>query len=144
MKLLSARDSKQLVGCLLFLFVSFSSFKSIAQNNYSDIVIENCIREVFKDKADELVFNSNSTRYDLIKNFFQRIEIIALSKTSSEKMINLTNLKLNNKYNQNLQHSVVTNIQNFNPLKYNFNMNPKVQKRVRLNDDYIISINPKK
>ena len=99
---------------------------------------------VFKDKADELVFNSNSTRYDLIKNFFQRIEIIALSKTSSEKMINLTNLKLNNKYNQNLQHSVVTNILNFNPLKYNFNMNPKVQKRVRLNDDYIISINPKK
>lgn len=135
----------QRFSCTVFFLAMFYCTTGFAQsNNFSKEHIDNCILEVFQNHAEELVFNSSSTRYDLINDFFQRIEIVSSPKTSGEKLTNLSNLKLNNKYNQNLQHDVVTDVQNFNPLKYSFNMNPTVQKRVRLNDNYIILINPKK
>lgn len=146
-KLLSARDSRQLLGCLLFLFVLFSSFKSIAQsNNYSDAFIESCIREIFQEQADELVFNSSSARYSFMSNFMKNQVVVEYHPEYAGKGFESTNsLSLNNKYNSNMQKDTSYNEVTFNPLKYQLPMNTNKKIMYRIADtDYILIINPRK
>ena len=71
-----------------------------------------------------------------------RVLIEYRPKNIGEKMPSIYNFKLNNKYNKNLKYDDLYQKLSFNPLKYNFNMYPKVIKTFRIDNDYIISINP--
>ena len=131
-----------LLVLLIALVSSLSYGQESQKNTYTDQFIKDCIMEVFQDQADELVFNTTSKRLEIIKDFFSRVEIVYLPKTSDEKMAGISNLKLNNKYNQNLQHDVVFKKITFNPLKYHFTMFPERKNSFRIDNDYIISVNP--
>jgi len=146
-KLLSTHGSKRLFGCLLFLFILFSSFKSIAQSNaFSDDFIENCIREVFQDKADELVFNSTSIRYQYLSDFVKnQVQVEYRPEYASKGFDSTNDLQLNNKYNPSMQKDNSYNAATFNPLKYQLPMNPLNRKIFRIaNTDYVLIIKPKK
>jgi hypothetical protein len=130
---------------LLLLFTSLISLsygQSLKVNKYSDEFIKTCIIEVFQEHSDNLVFNNGSKRFEVLKEFMSRVLITYKPKTSNEKMPSIYNFKLNNKYNKSLKYDDFYQKKYFNPLKYNFNMYPKVIKTFRIDNDYIISINP--
>jgi hypothetical protein len=132
---------KNLILYSLFLF-TFSYGQDLKVNKYSDEFIKTCIIEVFQEHSDNLVFNNGSKRFEVLKEFMSRVLIKYKPKTSNEKMPSIYNFKLNNKYNKNLKYDDLYQKLSFNPLKYNFNMYPKVIKTFRIDNDYIISINP--
>jgi hypothetical protein len=80
----------------------------------------------------------------MIKDFFSRVSIVKLAKTTHEKIPSISYLKLNNKYNQNLTYDLTYQKNLFNPLKYHFNRYPKTLKKYRIDNDYIISVKPVK
>jgi len=135
---------------LLVLFIALISSLSYGQesqrNNYSDQFIENCIREVFQDQADVLVFNSSSRRLAVITEFFKNNILIQYKPEYNGKKFELvSSLGLNNKNNTLLKIDLNYNENIFNPLKYQFPMNPRKKQMYRLdNTDYIISIFPSK
>lgn len=90
--------------------------------NYSDKQIEKFVREVFANHADDLVLNSNSRRLSIFKDFLSRFNIEYHPEYNGKGFKKLSEIDLNNKYNQNLTKDVVLDIENFNPLKYNFDM----------------------
>ncbi|MFD0965076.1 hypothetical protein [Pseudofulvibacter geojedonensis] len=145
-KLLSPRDSKQLFCCLLFLLVLFGSYKGIAQSNtYSDAFIENCIREVYKNKADEFVFNSNSKRLSVIKDLFNnRFKIDTYKQAYESKgLTKLSSVGLVNKYNSGLARDASFNPSTFNPLKYQLDIFPSNTVMYKVdNSNYVIIIKP--
>ncbi|MDC3388834.1 hypothetical protein OAX11_04930 [Flavobacteriaceae bacterium] len=128
---------------LLFLFTFIFSYgQDLKVNKYSDEFIKSCIIEVFQEHSDNLVFNNDSKRFEVLKEFMSRLLIEYRPKNIGEKMPSIYNFKLNNKYNKNLKYDDLYQKLSFNPLKYNFNMYPKVIKTFRIDNDYIISINP--
>lgn len=113
------------------------------ENKYSKVQIESFIREVFKDKADELVLNSKSRRLDVITEFLNRFEVIERPDFAGKNFKTLSEVSLNNKYNSDLKMDLNYNPNNFNPLKYNFNMSSKEVLLYRIgNSNYIIRILP--
>jgi hypothetical protein len=132
---------KNLILYSLFLF-TFSYGQDLKVNKYSDEFIKSCIIEVFQEHSDNLVFNNDSKRFEVLKEFMSRVLIEYRPKNIGEKMPSIYNFKLNNKYNKNLKYDDLYQKLSFNPLKYNFNMYPKVIKTFRIDNDYIISINP--
>lgn len=130
----------------IFIFFLCFNFPLLAQNNkgkYNEIQVENFIKEVFNEKANELVFNSNSKRLELITNFLNRIEIIERTDLKNKDIPLLSTIPLNNKYNINIKRDVFIDKNTFNPLKYKFNMNSNEMLLYRIdNSDFIIRIYP--
>ena len=117
--------------------------KVFQEKKYSKAKIETFVREVFKDKADELVFNSNSRRLEIITEFLNRFEIVERPEYEGKKFALLSTVAINNKYNSELKRDTYYNENTFNPLKYDFNMASKEFLFYRLdNSNYIIRIFP--
>lgn len=113
-------------------------------NKYSKTQIEYFIREVFKDKADELVLKSDSRRLEIITEFLNRFEVMERPDLQGKNFQLLSTVALNNKYNSDLKMDTFYTPNNFNPLKYNFNMSSKEVLLYRIgNSNYIIRILPK-
>jgi len=134
------------ITLLLILISSFSFGQKLENQKYSDAFIENCIREVFQDQADALVFNSSSRRLAVITEFFKNNISVEYRPEYHGKGFDLVStLGLNNKHNTLLKIDSDYNKNTFNPLKYRFPMNPRTKEMYRLdNTDYIISIYPSK
>jgi hypothetical protein len=120
----------------------------VFEEKYSNRQVEQFIREVFLNHADDLVLkNEASRRLALIKDFLNnRFEIQYKPEYSGKKFNLLSTVSLSNKYNPNLKrdYSVVDKY-SFNPLKYNFLMGSKNKMSYRIdNTDYIITIFPSK
>jgi hypothetical protein len=78
------------------------------------------IKEVYKDQADEIVFNNPTYLKDLKNLLRNRIKIYSEDDVSKQKKCQLlSDVDLNNKYNQNIQRDTQFNEDEFNPLKYN-------------------------
>ncbi len=115
----------------------------LQEKKYSKTQIESFVREVFKDKADELVLNSKSRRLEIITNFLNRFEVAERPELADKKIQKLSEVQLSNKYNSNLKLDTYYNSSNFNPLKYNFNMSSNEVLLYRIgNSNYIIRILP--
>lgn len=137
--------------CVFFCKVDYKAFKEnrhkckvVEISSYSDEQIKTFIIEVFGNQSDELVFNSNSRRYEMIKDFLNnRFKIEYRPEYNGKGFKLLSSLGLNNKYNSALEMDSVIEISTFNPLKYNFEMNSKEKNIYRVdNTDYIITILP--
>lgn len=110
---------------------------------YTNQQIEFFIREVFQDKADELVLKSNSGRLEMITNFLNRFEIVQRPDLKGKKIDLLSTIQLQSKYNQRLVRDTFVSPSTFNPLKYNFEMFSKKVLLYRVdNTDFIIKILP--
>lgn len=123
----------------------YNQNKEVSSSNfYSDEQIENFIREVFLNYSDELVFNSNSQRYELIKEFLNnRFKIEYRPEYKGKNFNLLSSVSINNKYNTNLKMDTKIDLVTFNPLKYNFLMNSRTKHIYRVdNTDFIITILP--
>ena len=124
-------------------FVQMNKLEMLQQNKYSKAQIESFVREVFKEKADELVLNSKSRRLEIITGFLNRFEVMERPELEGKKLQLLSELSLSNKYNADLKFDTYYNPNNFNPLKYNFNMSSNEVLLYRIgNTNYIIRILP--
>lgn len=120
-----------------------NGLEKLQQNKYSKTQIEYFIREVFKDKADELVLKSDSRRLEIITEFLNRCEVMERPDLVGKNFQLLSVVALNNKYNSELKFDTYYNPNHFNPLKYNFNMSSKEVLMYRIdNSNYIIKIFP--
>ena len=131
---------------LPFVLISSLSFgQDFITKNHSDQFIKNCIIEVFQDKS-QVVFDSNSRRYELIKHFFKNQVSVEYRPEYKDKKFESTNdLNLNNKNNSNLQRDESYSQNMFNPLKYNIPMNPIKKQMYRIGlSDYIMIISQSK
>jgi hypothetical protein len=134
---------KNIFFLLLFSFVtSFSFGQVINKSNYSNEFVNACIKEVFQEQSDKLVFNGKSKRLDIINNFMSRVKIVYSKKNAKEKYKELSTLRLNNKLNKDLKYDKRYNEKSFNPLKYKFNMYSQLTQIVRIDDRHIIVISP--
>ena len=128
-----------------FLLCSFTTIDLQKQPLYSKQKIALYINEVFADQADALVFKSSSKRLPLITDFFNRISIQNMPEHRGKKFKLLSSLELLDKYNPNLTRDKNFDPENFNALKYQFDMVCKNKLVYRVdNTDYIISIEPLK
>lgn len=134
-----------LLNALAFFFVFFSKIDchkfreesciniNSAQKLYTDEQIKAFIIEVFGSQSNELVFNSSSRRYEMIKDFINnRFKIEYRPEFNGKDFKLLSSLGLNNKYNNNLIMDTEVDISTFNPLKYNFEMNSKEKSYIEL------------
>lgn len=130
---------------LLFVlaFTSLSA-QDFQEKKHSDEFIKNCIIEIFQEKANELVFNSNSMRYSLMSNFIKNNIVVEYRPEYQGKGFESTkSLPLNNKYNSTIQRDLSYQIGEFNPLKYAVSMSPNKKTLYRIADsDYIMIISP--
>lgn len=127
------------------LITSLSFGQDFIAKKHSDQFIKNCIIEVFQDKS-QVVFDSNSRRYELIKHFFKNQVSVAYRPEYKGKKFESTNdLNLNNKNNSNLQRDESYDQNMFNPLKYKISMNPIKKQMYRIGlSDYIMTISKSK
>ena len=124
-------------------YVQMNKLEMLQQNKYSKAQIESFVREVFKEKADELVLNSKSRILEIITGFLNRFEVMERPELEGKKLQLLSELSLSNKYNADLKFDTYYNPNNFNPLKYNFNMSSNEVLLYRIgNSNYIIRILP--
>jgi hypothetical protein len=124
-----------------FITTLFFVFFNI-NNSYSQQVNAK-IQEVFGTKTQELVAN-DPERLALLNDLLDnRVKIIELSITSTEKYAKLSQVALVNKYNASLTRDAVFDPLNFNPLKYDLNILPKTPMVYRVdNTNYLIVIQP--
>jgi hypothetical protein len=139
---------------ILLSFCCFSSFNVNENTSHNTLLQERAvkyskeqinifIREVYQDHADELFFNSNSKRLQLVTDFLNRIEFVPNSKYIKKEIPLLSSLELINKYNPSLKRDVVFDPKTFNPLKYNFTMTSKSKIIVRVDaSEFVIAIQP--
>jgi hypothetical protein len=131
---------------LPFLLIASLSFgQDFITKKHSDQFIKNCIIEVFQDKSD-IVFDSNSKRYELIKHFFKnQVSVEYRPEYKGKKFESTNDLNLNNKNNSNLHKDESYHSNTFNPLKYNISMNPIKKQMYRIGlSDYIMIISQSK
>lgn len=78
----------------------------------------------------------------LITRFFKKQYSVAYTPQYKNKKFKSTSgLKLNNKYNKNLETDVNYNPNTFNPLKYRFPLNSNSDELYRVgNTEYVITI----
>lgn len=113
------------------------------KTRYTNQQVEFFIKEVFQDKADELVLKSDSGRLEMITNFLNRFEIVERPEFNGKKFNLLSTVKLESKYNLRLTRDTYVNPSTFNPLKYNFEMYSKKVLLYRVdNTNFIIKILP--
>jgi hypothetical protein len=131
---------------LPFVLISSLSFgQDFITKKHSDQFIKNCIIEVFQDKS-QVVFDSNSRRYELIKHFFKnQVSVEFRPEYKGKKFESTNDLNLNNKNNSNLHKDESYHPNTFNPLKYDISMNPIKKKMYRIGlSDYIMIISQSK
>lgn len=135
-----------IIGIAFFssnLYVKNEKIRINQENKFTKTQIENFVREVFKEKADELVLNSNSRRLEIITEFLNRVEITERTDLSDKKIKLLSTVPINTKYNPNLKLDTYYNQDTFNPLKYDFSMSSNEVLIYRIdNTNYIIRIFP--
>jgi len=126
-----------------FSFTVFSFSQNKLKTTFTSTEIKDFVIEVFQNEANELVFNSNSKRLQLITVFLNRQFSIAYHpQYSGKKFKQLSGLGINNKYNKNLSIDQSYNPRTFNPLKYKFPLSSKSKEMYRIGrTDYIITIN---
>ena len=79
------------------------------------------IIEVYGEHADKYVFD-NPNRLKEVKNILRnRVVIEKHPNKDLSSFKRLSEVPLVNDYNKNLQYDFGANVENFNPLKYNFN-----------------------
>lgn len=131
---------------LLFIVVLFIGLTSNAQNEsnkYSSEQIKMFIKEVFADKADELVFQSESNRLEMIQDFLKRVEVKFVPEYKGKKFKSLNEVALQDKYNRQMVRDDAVNVSTFNPLKYSISMFPLKREIYRIStSDYILIVNP--
>lgn len=131
---------------LPFVLITTLSFgQNFIAKKHSDQFIKNCIIEIFQDKS-EVVFDTSSRRYELIKHFFKnQIAVEYRPEYKGKKFESTNTLNLNSKNNSNLQRDESYNPNTFNPLKYNISMNPVKEQMYRIGEsDYIMTISQSK
>lgn len=131
---------------LTFMLASTVLFaQDFQKKEHSDEFIKNCIVEIFQEKADKLVFNSNSMRYALMSDFIKHNVVVEYHPEFQGKGFESTNsLPLQNKYNSAIQRDQSYQIGLFNPLRYAVSMSPNKKMMYRIADsDYIMIISPK-
>ncbi|ESU25861.1 hypothetical protein FLJC2902T_30560 [Flavobacterium limnosediminis JC2902] len=139
---------RKLFVVILSLFVLTISAQSNSGKNqsrkYSEEQVELFIREVFQDKADELVFKSSGGRLEMITDFLQnRTSVVYAPEYRGKKFKALFDFKLSNKYNPKLERDLKVSVSSFNPLKYEIPMFPKNKELYRIgNTDYLLIITP--
>ncbi|ESU22468.1 hypothetical protein FEDK69T_24620 [Flavobacterium enshiense DK69] len=138
---------KLFVVILLFFALTISAQSDSDKNQrrkYSDEQIELFIREVFQDKADELVLKSSSGRLEMITDFLQnRVSIVFLPEYRAKKFKSVFDFPLSNKYNPKLERDFKVTVSTFNPLKYDLPMFPKNKELYRIGaTDYLLVITP--
>lgn len=123
---------------LLIFLIVFSNI-----NRLSAQQINSKIQEVFANKAQELVFN-DPERLALITDLLtNRVQVVESEISSQEKYVKLSEVKLVNKFNPNLERDAVFVPDKFNPLKYDFNILPPATMVYRVdNTNYLIVIQP--
>lgn len=131
---------------ILFIVALFFCISLNAQNKtkgYSAEQIENFIKEVFGNSADELVFKSKSDRLKVITNFLKRVEIVHVPELKGKGFKSLDDVSLSNKYNPGLVRDTYVDIITFNPLKYDLPMFSSEKEIYRIGTlDYILIVNP--
>jgi len=131
---------------LLFIVVLFIGLTSNAQNEsnkYSSEQIKMFIKEVFADKADELVFQSESNRLEMIQDFLKRVEVKFVPEYKGKKFKSLNEVALQDKYNRQMVRDIACNPSTFNPLKYDIAMFPIEREIYRIAEtDYILTVLP--
>lgn len=138
---------KLLVAILLFFALTISAQSSVDKNQgtrYSEQQIELFIREVFQEKADELVFKSSDGKLEMITDFLQnRTNIIYAPSYRDKKIKSVLDFPLYNKYNPKLERDLKISVSTFNLLKYDFPMFPKDKTVYKLGEtNYILVISP--
>jgi hypothetical protein len=136
---------RNLLVFVLFIGCTIVYGQQKMQPNYSNQFIKDCIIEVFQDQADALVFN-NPKRYQVIKDFFSRVHYLNYSQRKNEflknkRVFQLSEIPLNNKMNSSMVRGVFSNINTFNPLKYQVNFaSPDTSWYVINNSNFILVI----
>lgn len=99
------------------------------------------ITEVYGSETESLILN-NPQRLKDIKNILRhRIEIVELPNKDLSSFKKLSAVPLMKEYNKLLQRDTAIDIQNFNPLKYQFQFFSKKSTTVRVdNTQYLITI----
>lgn len=121
----------------------FIIFIALCQVNLSAQSLDQKIQEVYLGKTAE--FTAQNPDWlkcitDLVEN---RIKIVKMTISSSDKYIKLSQVSLLNKYNPLLQRDVVFDQSTFNPLKYDFITSAKTTMIYRIdNTDFVIVIEP--
>jgi len=105
--------------------------------------IDKCIKEVYQDQADAMVFKHSSERYNIYKTFLKHISVEYHPELADKKITSTDDLDLNNEYNSNLKYDKSYNANTFNPIKYLFPFITYNQKVFRIaQTDYLIIISP--
>lgn len=132
---------------LLLLIVCFAMNSAYSQatsesvNNVS--VVDPRIQEVYADQLNTLVLNVPNRLRDLNDILTNRVKIETKLRYENEKEPKLSSVDLFNKYNQNLVRDVQIDVNNFNPLKYQFRFHAQTPITYRIDDtDMIIVIYP--
>ena len=141
--LLHRKHFKCLSIAFTIVFVTSSFSQTQVKNNFTDNEIKAFVFEVFQKNANQLVYNVNPHRLNLITTFLNKKYVVEYRPEYSGKKFELiSDLGLNNKYNHNLTLDTYYNPYTFNPLKYKFPMSPKSKKMYRIGSThYVISIN---
>ena len=126
---------KILIPILSFLFILTCTSQLHAQQ------IDNRIREIFANKADEY-FTANPGILDVYNDLLQnRINLIVSPIVGDDKYPKLSEVPLLNKYNPDLKRDVVFDPLTFNVLKYSLNFFTNTTSVYRIdNTDYLIII----
>lgn len=133
----------------LMLLVALINLKTYGQDfvekKHSEEFIKSCILEVFQEKAAELVFNNNSYRYTLMRDFLKNQVVVEYRPEYVGKAFESTNsLHLNDKYTPSIQRHQSYKKGLFNPLIYAISMTPQKTTMYRIaNSDYIMIVYPK-
>lgn len=124
----------------LLLMLVLSCFSLTIQSQ----TIDPRIQEVYGVKAQEFASQNPDwlkTMTDFIQNRVTISHIVA--DPVNDKYPRLSELKLLNKYNPDLQRDVVFDPANFNPLKYDFAFSAKTKQVYRVDHtDYVIVVEP--
>lgn len=140
--LLHRKYFKFLAIAFAIICVTSSFSQNQIKNNFTDDEIRTFVTEVFQKNTNQLVYNVSPHRLNLITTFLNEKYVVEYRPEYVGKKFELiSNLGLNNKYNQNLIIDTYYNPNTFNPLKYNFPMSSRSKKMYRIgNTHYIISI----
>jgi len=141
--LLHRKHFKYLSVAFAIVFAINSFSQNQVKNNFTNNEIKAFVIEIFQKNANQLVYNTSPHRLNLITTFLNEKYVVEYRPEYAGKKFELiSNLELNDKYNQNLIIDTYYNPYTFNPLKYKFPMSSKSKKMYRIgNTHYIISIN---
>jgi len=119
--------------------ITVGSYAQITGNELADKA-QQFAEEVFADAVQY----TQPQYINLYKNTLNRFEVIVEAPLTGETYPKLSGVSLVDKYNQQLQNDWQSfNPEQFNPMKYRFNLNAGEDVKYRVdNTDYVIVIHP--